>query len=231
MDTYVIGDIHGKFYLLVELMAKIKPEKDDTLIFLGDYIDRGDMSFEVVEFLLELNKRHNCVFLMGNHEDMFMDFLSGINENLFKMNGGYKTVNNYETHGYDIHMHTPYIERTLPRDHIDFFQNLKLYHETDDYIFVHAGLLPGVPLEKQPREELLWIRYRFIGSDYDWGKKVVFGHTPSNDVLIEANKICIDTGAAYDGPLTAIKLPEELIIQQLPKQDDKPNGVPGYIFD
>jgi len=220
MNTYAIGDIHGKFHMLVELIAKIAPEKDDTLIFLGDYIDRGDMSFEVIEFLIGLNKKHNCVFLMGNHEVMFLDFLSGIHENMFKMNGGYKTVNNYEIHGYDIHHHTPYLERTLPRTHIDFLHNLKYYHETEEYIFVHAGLLPYISLEKQPKDELVWIRFRFIESSYDWGKKVIFGHTPSSEVLFEANKICIDTGAAYSGPLTAIKLPEETIIQQMPARSD-----------
>jgi len=217
MNTYAIGDVHGKFHMLVELMAKIAPEKDDTLIFLGDYIDRGDMSFEVIEFLIKLKEKHRCVFLMGNHESMFMDYLSGLHENDFKMNGGYKTVNNYATHGYDIHMHTPYLERTLPRSHIDFFQKLKMVCETDDYIFVHAGLLPNCPLNKQPIDELLWIRYRFIMSDYDWGRKVIFGHTPSDEPLVEANKICIDTGAAYNGSLTAIKLPEEVFIQQLPR--------------
>jgi len=108
---------------------------------------------------------------------------------------------------------------------------LKLYHETDDYIFVHAGLLPGpIPLDKQPRDELLWIRFRFIGSNYDWGKKVIFGHTPSNDVLVEENKICIDTGAAYNGSLTAIKLPEETFIQQLPKRGDRTDGLSGYTW-
>ena len=223
---YAISDIHGCYDLLVNLFNKISPTTDDKFIFLGDYIDRGSMSFEVIEFLLELNKKHNCVFLMGNHEHMFMDYLSGIHEDLFKMNGGYKTVNNYAEHGYDIYQYTPYLERTLPRTHIDFFQNLKYYHETEDYFFVHAGFLPGYPPEKQSEENMVWIRFRFIMSDYDWGKKVIFGHTNNPEVLFEDNKICIDTGAAYGGALTAIKLPEESIIQQVPgrdEQDDKPS--------
>ena len=208
MSIYAIGDIHGQFYKLVDLLDIINPDKDDTIVFLGDYIDRGSFSYNVIEHLIAYSETHKCIFLKGNHEDMFMDYMSGINEDVFTRNGGMRTVDTYHEMGYDIHPRTYYRDRTLPDTHMTFFQQLKVYHETDDYIFVHAGLTPNVPLEQQREDTMLWIRFSFIMSEYDWGKRVIFGHTPDDRVLIEDNKICIDTGAAYGGKLTAIKLPE-----------------------
>ena len=171
-----------------------------------------------MEYLIELNKKYNCIFLKGNHEDMFMDFMSGINENLFTGNGGYATIQSYEDNGCDIHQHTDYLNRHLPNEHISFYQHLKNYYEVENYIFVHAGLLPrDIPLNQQPIDILLWERYDFINSDFDWGKKVIFGHTPNKEILEMDNKICIDTGSYYeDGCLTCVKLPEESFIQQGP---------------
>jgi len=213
---YAIGDIHGKFYELHRLIGRLNLNRDCLLVFLGDYIDRGDNSFEVIEYLVELSKKHNCIFLKGNHEEMFMDFLSGINEQIFIHNGGRKTIQSYEGNGHDISIYTDYIHRHLPESHLNFYRNLKNYYETEDYIFVHAGLLPvDIPLEQQPIETLLWERYDFINSDFDWGKKVIFGHTPNKEILKMENKICIDTGVYYaDGCLTGVVLPDERFIQQ-----------------
>ena len=215
MKIFAIGDIHGKVHKLRRLVDRLYFDDDSLLIFLGDYIDRGDHSFEVIEYLLYLNRRYTCVFLKGNHEEMFMDFMSGVNENMFISNGGYKTVESYQKHGYDISQHTYYIDRGIPATHIKFYQGLKNYYQTDDYIFIHEGLLDDLPLEKQPVDILLWERYDFINSDFDWGKKVIFGHTPNKEILKMHNKICIDTGAYYDdGMLTCVILPEERFVQQ-----------------
>lgn len=215
MKIFVTGDIHGQIYKLRGLIDKLCIDDGDLLVFVGDYIDRGEYSFEVIEYLISLDKKYDCIFLKGNHEDMFMDFMSGINEGLFVQNGGYATIQSYENNGYDIHQHTNYLERHLPVEHINFYQDLKNYYETEDYIFVHAGLLPkDIPLDQQPIDILLWERYDFINSDFDWGKKIIFGHTPNKEILNMHNKICIDTGAYYkDGYLTCVILPEESFIQ------------------
>jgi serine/threonine protein phosphatase 1 len=104
---------------------------------------------------------------------------------------------------------TDFQRLVIPPSHTSFFQDLRLYHETDSYIFVHAGLAPGVPLDKQQEKDLLWIREPFIRSDYSFGKKVIFGHTPFKQPLITENKIGIDTGAVYGNTLTCVELPAE----------------------
>lgn len=221
MNIYAVGDVHGQFFKLKKLMEKLFIKEDDLLVFVGDYIDRGHYSFEVIEYLIKLKEKHNCVFLRGNHEDMFMDYMSGIHEDVFVYNGGRDTVKSYRKHGYEIGHETYYIERKMPRAHIEFFQKLKMYHETEDYIFVHAALWPqeGLTLENQPSEVLLWERQHFIKSKFDWGKRVIFGHTSFQKPFVMDNKIGIDTGACYEeayggGYLTCVKLPEVEFISQ-----------------
>ena len=221
-----IGDIHGEFYKLRDLIDKLYIDNNYMLVFLGDYIDRGEHTFEVIDYLVELNKKHNCVFLKGNHEEMFMDYLSGIHENLFICNGGSSTVNSYKNNGFNIYPGVDYMDRHLPPEQISFFQSLKYYYETEKYIFIHAGLLPkNIPLSEQPKDILLWERYDFINSEFNWGKKIIFGHTPNKEILKMYNKICIDTGAYYeDGVLTCVILPEERFVQQGPTLEDMKNG-------
>jgi serine/threonine protein phosphatase 1 len=101
----------------------------------------------------------------------------------------------------------PFSTDLFPKEHLDFFNSLELFYETDNYIFVHAGLREGVPLAEQRSEDLLWIRSRFIKTGYDYGKKIVFGHTPLPDPLVKPNKIGIDTGAVYGNRLTCVELP------------------------
>ena len=216
MKIYGIGDIHGQIYKLRKLIDRIYINDTYQLVFVGDYIDRGEYSFEVIDYLIGLSRIYNCVFLKGNHEEMFMDYMSGINESIFVTNGGYDTIHSYEKNGYDINPYVDYVDRHLPPTHLEFFRGLKYYYETDDYIFVHAGLEPkDIPLEEQPKDLLLWERYDFINSEFDWGKKVIFGHTPNKEILKMDNKICIDTGACYkDGVLTCVALPYEYFIQQ-----------------
>jgi serine/threonine protein phosphatase 1 len=201
---FAIGDIHGCFNKLCALMEKLDVDKDqDCLIFLGDYIDRGPQSLEVVDYLIGLPQDgYRTVFLKGNHEIMFENYLSGRDDFNFLTNGGLETTNRYM-------QNTDFQRLVIPPSHISFFQDLRLYHETDSYIFVHAGLAPGVPLDKQQEKDLLWIREPFIRSDYSFGKKVIFGHTPFKQPLITENKIGIDTGAVYGNTLTCVELPAE----------------------
>ena len=204
---YAIGDIHGCLSHLEHLIELVNPDLDrHRLIFMGDYIDRGPHSAGVVDFIIDLKKRYNpenIICLMGNHERMFLDYLDGKDEMLFLMNGGVTTTASYWGEYGDR------LNRRLPPEHWEFYQTLKLYYETDDYIFVHAGLKPGLPLENQQEEDLLWIRKEFISSDYDFGRRVVFGHTPMRSPLVRANKIGIDTGAVYGNKLTCVVLPDE----------------------
>ncbi|MDY6830339.1 MAG: metallophosphoesterase family protein [Thermodesulfobacteriota bacterium] len=197
---FAVGDIHGCYKKLRVLMDRIPIDyKEDTLVFLGDYIDRGDESFEVVDYLTGLWKKHpGIVFLKGNHEELFFNYLSGEDEVSFLFNGGEQTLKGYMSPDGNI---------SVPKAHLNFFNALQLYYETDDYIFVHAGLKDGVPLEQQKPEDLLWIRKPFIESSYDFGKIVIFGHTPYPEVVVKDNKIGVDTGAVYGYKLTCIELP------------------------
>jgi serine/threonine protein phosphatase 1 len=201
---FVIGDIHGYLNKLKEIMSKIGPDPErDLLVFLGDYIDRGPHSREVVDYVLEIKERFpRTVCLIGNHEVMFLDFLTYRKEPwTFLLNGGMETI-----HSYDLTGDEP--EAKLPPAHMEFFNSLKPYYETEDFIFVHAGLRDGVSLAEQTLDDLLWIRREFIASSFDFGKLVIFGHSPFQSPLIHSNKIGIDTGAGYGGVLTCLQLPE-----------------------
>ena len=201
---YAVGDIHGCYDKLLVLMEKMDIDfESDTLVFLGDYIDRGPQSFEVVAYLADLKQRYaNTIFLKGNHEEMLEKYLSGEDRITYLVNGGQQTLESY------MNRPRPEGEQVIPRTHLEFFKSLRIYYETQNYIFVHAGLKNKVPLEKQKTEDLLWIRRRFIESKYDFGKMVVFGHTPLHEPLLLPNKIGIDTGAVYGNRLTCVRLPE-----------------------
>ena len=202
---FAIGDIHGCFDKLKALMDIIDADLErDTLVFIGDYIDRGTQSRQVVEYLMDLSgQARNLVFLKGNHEWMLEQYLNGTNQLGFLANGGVATLDSYSTGGG--------CDETdlIPATHLDFLSGLRIHFETDQYIFVHAGLKPDVPLEKQNEWDMLWIREEFIYSDFDFGRRVIFGHTPFQEPLIFDNKIGIDTGAVYGNKLTCVELPAE----------------------
>lgn len=209
MTIFAVGDIHGCYDKLRLLMDKIglDPEKD-LLLFIGDYVDRGEKSVEVMEFLIGLkNQVKNLIFLKGNHEDMLENYLSGHDRFTYLMNGGQLTLDGY------LNRRRPGDPHPIPKEHIDFLKSLTLYYETDRYIFVHAGIRKKIPLDRQDTYDLLWIRSEFIKSDYDFGKQVVFGHTPFSKPLVQSNKIGIDTGAVYGNKLTCVKLPDMEFIQ------------------
>ncbi len=197
-----VGDIHGCLVKLEVLLSRLPIDwTRDRLVFLGDYIDRGPDSSRVIDLVLELKKNYGerVVCLKGNHEDMFLRYLHGEPDSIWLAVGGNATLKSYpEKDGMPI----------VPDEHMEFLSGLRLYLETPKYIFVHAGLRPGIPLEEQNEADLLSIRYTFIQSSYDWGKRIIFGHTPFPVPLVEKNKIGIDTGAVYGGRLTALVLPD-----------------------
>lgn len=200
---FAIGDIHGCYDKLDALMYKLDINfYRDTLVFLGDYIDRGLHSFEVVEYLINLRERFKrVIFLKGNHEEMLEHYLTGVDRFTYLINGGQQTLDSYRKNGGT--------EKTpIPKSHQEFFSSLHHYYETDDYIFVHAGIRDDIPLPEQDTDDLLWIRRNFIQSEKDYGKRVIFGHTPFPDPFVQPNKIGIDTGAVFGNKLTCVKLPE-----------------------
>ena len=202
--TFIIGDIHGCLDMLEKLMDKItwSPDKD-RLIFLGDYIDRGENPKGVVDYILDLTRRSSLVeCLKGNHEAMLLDFLTGRDRFMFIINGGWKTLESYGMY------ESSEDDSAIPSEHRNFYESLKLYVELEDYYVVHAGFKPGLDIKKQTEDEMLWIRKSFVSSDFDFGKKIIFGHTPFKEPLIMQNKIGLDTGAVYGNSLTCLQLPE-----------------------
>ena len=222
---YAVGDIHGELEMLEELVAKLPLDADDSLVFVGDYIDRGPEPRAVVDRLIKLSRERRCVFLLGNHESMFCDFMGWhgatyFGGDAFLMNGGARTLASY---GYfDLADPNPASFR-LPPDHEAFYRDLKLHHCEGDYLFVHAGIgrnqLDEVDvdyaLRKALPEDLLWDRAT-LDLPHALGVTLVYGHTPSPDLRVRWNSpfsIGIDTGAVYGGMLTAIRLPDETLFQ------------------
>ncbi|KLU63108.1 serine/threonine-protein phosphatase 2 [Peptococcaceae bacterium CEB3] len=165
-----ISDIHGCADLLVAVLeqAQYQPHSDQ-LILLGDYIDRGSQSYETVQIVKSL-VRDGAIALLGNHEDMAIQAIESDGIEQWFANGGRYTIRSYTQN------------HTFVEDDIGFFKSLPLYHETEDYIFVHAGLNPDYPRpETSDRDTLLWIREDWLRCEYV-GKLVVFGHTPARSV-------------------------------------------------
>jgi serine/threonine protein phosphatase 1 len=205
---YAIGDIHGHHWKLVQLLAALPLLDEDRLVFIGDYIDRGPESRQVIELLIELRRtRPDTVFLRGNHEEMMLqakkwkhDFARTA---LWMGNGGSETMDSYPRTA------RGWIER-IPIEHWEFLEATTLEFWLGPYLFVHAGILPpGAkwPYDDDPR---LWVREEFVNYRGNLGATVIFGHTPqkSGRPLRMDNKIGIDTASAYGGPLTAVALDE-----------------------
>ena len=202
--TCIIGDIHGCYASLVALLAKVLP-RAGTIVFLGDYVDRGPDAKAVVETVLALQKAHGRVItLMGNHDFLFLQYLTGQGESLFLDVGGRETLASY---GLGPDASREDVARMVPAAHLSFFQSLPLCWEDRHAIYVHAGLEPGRHLSQQTAHWCLWAREQFLGATLDFGKPVVFGHTAFAKPFVAADKIGIDTGAVYGGRLTALLLP------------------------
>ncbi len=201
--TYVIGDIHGCLAPLQALMAKLPIRKNDDLLFIGDYIDRGPDAKGVVDYVLDLrrSRQGKVICLMGNHEWMLLNYLDGTDPVSWLQNGGHATLASYGG------------EHKIPPAHLEFFRNLSPVHRTEEYLFVHAGIRPGVPLEQQNPEDMLWIRREFYLAAVHFAPPVVFGHTPLREVMLLPDRIGIDTGCVYGGKLTCLVLPGREVIQ------------------
>ena len=212
---YITGDIHGDLPRLVSLIKKVARdfrEEEDTMIFLGDYIDRGPYSYEVIDFLIELSQTVKTVFLKGNHEDMLEKYMMGESGgDVYLINGGTATIESYKRNMGSF---------TIPVHHELFFRNLKLYFETDDFIAVHAGLHPRLEgVEHQLEHDMLWIRDTFFKSKRKWRKTVIFGHTPASimtrkkGITIDENRniIGIDNGVIFGNDLACIRWPDKKI--------------------
>lgn len=204
--TIAIGDIHGCAAALVALLEQIEPQPKDTIVTLGDYIDRGTDSRGVVERLLLLNGQCELVPLIGNHEAMLLSALDDAEELAFWCQcGGMETL---ESYGGEI--------ESIPESHIEFFEQCSIAYETDTHLFVHANYEADRPLEEQDEHVLLWKHLNYgVPSPHVSGKKVVVGHTPqtSGEVFDAGHLICIDTFCFGDGWLTAFDVESEEIWQ------------------
>ncbi|MCM8556613.1 metallophosphoesterase family protein [Sphingomicrobium sediminis] len=212
--VYAIGDVHGCDKQLKKLLKRIRKDLEgyegkSHLVFLGDYIDRGPDSRGVIDRLiaggLPGDKQH---FLIGNHEVAMLQAFEGKALGWLAY-GGIETLESYGVDKKALFAH-PSIKKLLkahlPPEHLEFFQSLKHSKRIGDYLFVHAGIRPGVPLEKQKERDLVWIRDDFLKSKKDHGVTVVHGHTITSKPQVKKNRIAVDTGCYATGTLTAVRL-------------------------
>jgi len=233
---YAIGDIHGRLDLLETLLDKIHEDASSlpenirvTIVFLGDYIDRGLQSKQVIDlFLSGVLDRYHTVFLMGNHEEALLKFSTDATfGQQWASYGGAETLFSYGLHppspvpeGHP-EMQANYrnawatlwnkFRSEFPEGHLKFYQDLVPYHTIGDYIFVHAGLRPGVPIADQKTEDLYWIREEFLSDDGQFEKIVVHGHTPEDQIFRDNRRIGLDTGAYITGRLSAGRFYEDRV--------------------
>lgn len=221
MRIYAIGDIHGRDDLLKCLLGQIAedarnaPGAHNILIFLGDYVDRGLQSKAVLDRLTQARlPGFDYVFLKGNHEQAMLQFLDDASfGKTWKYYGGLETLHSYGVTELTRTDDPAAFERArrqlaevLPDAHLHFLKTLSPSAEFGGYFFAHAGIRPGVPFNRQIEEDLLWIREGFLDSERDFGRVVVHGHTPNEEVVVRPNRIGVDTGAYMTGVLTALVL-------------------------
>lgn len=218
--VYAIGDVHGRIDLLDRLIDLIEADDaargaaDIRLIFLGDLIDRGPHSARVVETVGNLMRSSDQVRLIkGNHEEVFVTAAGGCAKStrlLLKI-GGYETLESYGITREEADQGTmqdlaDLLKQRIPRDHLDLLDGGEEMIRMGDYVFVHAGIRPGVPLDRQAGSDLRWIRQPFLDARRRDRVVVVHGHTPNEDVEFKPDRIGIDTGACYSEKLTALGL-------------------------
>lgn len=211
MRTIAISDIHGCYNELKEMIAFLEENGKynkgvDKLVFLGDYIDRGDDSRLVVQFIRNLQENNdNVIALMGNHEDMLLNYLYD-GDSTWTWNGYETTMESYK--GFNKQF----------MDDVEWMEMLPLYHEDEHFVYVHAGIDVYKPMEEQDEHTLLWVRDDFIYSTKEYHKKVVFGHTPvvhldytgnNKPIYTYTHNIDIDTGCVYGGSLTALIIEDD----------------------
>lgn len=212
---FIVGDIHACPQELEALLMGLSLRREDRLVFLGDYIDRGPGARQVVDLLLGMQAVEVCAmtFLKGNHEDMFLDFLGygGNYGDAFLMNGGVKTLKSYDCSPL---MDVPEVLVRIPEAHLSFFRNLELAFPTDEVLCVHAGINALRSLADQDPEDLLWIRQEFIDNPHPLPCTIVYGHTPQREVRFDLPyKVGIDTGLVYGGKLSCVEFTEKKLFQ------------------
>jgi serine/threonine protein phosphatase 1 len=204
--TFVIGDIHGCAEEVDRLLDALRPGRADTLCFLGDYIDRGPSSKGVVERLIRLRTEGpTCVFLKGNHEDMFLSYMGfpGRYGEAFVANGGAATLASYGLQSCSAAL----AAERLPAAHMEFLHSLCTQVQFGRFLCVHAGVRPSRPLDRQTEEDLLWIREEFLEQPHRFPVTVLFGHTPQREVRLHLPfKIGLDTGLVYGHRLSCLEL-------------------------
>lgn len=218
--AYVVGDVHGRLDLLENLLARIHselqrhPSEKTTLVFVGDLIDRGPSSAQVLERLRAYKRAGvNTVFLLGNHEEVLLRIIAGDAPLISKWRwfGGTECLQSYgvdteQLRHADEQEALEIVRRAIPREHVKFLQSFSDSCRFGDYLFVHAGIRPGIPLDEQSQADLRWIREPFLLDDSDHGVVVVHGHTMSEEAEQHPNRIGIDTGAYRTGVLTALAI-------------------------
>ncbi|MEM7663897.1 MAG: metallophosphoesterase [Pseudomonadota bacterium] len=221
--AYVIGDVHGRLDLLNDLLQLIEEDndrrenKETIIVFLGDLIDRGPDSRGVIDLLSTAPPSFaKCYFIKGNHEDVLVRGLEGEPRLLtpWLKFGGQACAQSYGVdigaiHGQEEHVIEHVLLSAIPAAHINFMKNFYESIRFGDYLFVHAGLRPNVPLEQQSAKDMMGIRKEFLESDADFGCVVVHGHSVSDAVVIKDNRIGIDTGAYATGVLTALRIEDD----------------------
>jgi serine/threonine protein phosphatase 1 len=214
--VYAIGDVHGCRAHLAGLLDRIgqdsarKGAAEISLVYLGDYIDRGPQSSEVIELVLRVPIwADHVVRLKGNHEEMLERFLADPGYgSAWRQFGGLATLASYGVDTRAIQLGREYeraardLERAMPATHHNFVSSLPYAHTIGDYFFCHAGVRPGVALEEQRNSDLCWIRYEFLSSAEDFGRVVVHGHSPVESPEVLANRVNVDTGAYATGVLS-----------------------------
>lgn len=211
-----IGDIHGQLDPLNRLLSRIEAISAESsarrkiLVFVGDFIDRGLKSRQVIDRMIAGFPGFETWCLRGNHDETLLQFLddAAVAES-WRNYGGLETLASYgvgRTKTGDWKDTQAELRAKLPPEHLRFFQGLQMRFQIGDYIFVHAGLRPGIPLEAQSDQDLMWIRDDFLNSRADFGGLVVHGHTPKPEPDVRPNRIGIDTGAYMTGVLTALIL-------------------------
>ncbi len=217
--VFAIGDIHGCFDEFDVLISFLETDaglsSEDTIIFIGDYIDRGINSKAVIEKLLCIQQKYPMShFLRGNHEDMLLSYLGfeGHNGVGYLANGGRSTLRSY---GFpNLPGSSQEVLDWLPREHVEFFLHLESAIKISSFLFVHAGISPEKKLEEQDEKTLFWIREDFIFQPHDLGMTIVFGHTPFEEIYFDLPyRIGIDTGLVYGNFLTGIELTTKSIYQ------------------
>ena len=218
--AYVVGDIHGRVDLLEHLLAKIhadlqrRPARKTLLVFVGDLIDRGPSSAQVIERLRCYRRdRVQPAFLLGNHEEVLLRVIAGdstVVESWLQF-GGLQCLQSYgitlaKVRRLSTDQIVELVRATIPPEHVEFLETFVDSCRFGDYLFVHAGIRPGVDVDQQSQSDLRWIREPFLFDETDHGFVVVHGHTISDEVDERPNRIGIDTGAYRSGVLTALAI-------------------------